>query len=132
MTAAKMANIYDFIQGLPNKFETQVGERGVKLSGGQRQRISLARVLAKKPSLLILDEATSSLDNESELLIQKAINDLKGRVTVLVIAHRLSTVMNSDRLMVIENGELAETGTPAELIKNTDSYLYKSYHVKDK
>ena len=132
VVAAKMANIYDFIQELPNKFETEVGERGVKLSGGQRQRISLARVLAKKPSLLILDEATSSLDNESESLIQKAINDLKGKVTVLVIAHRLSTIMNSDRLFVIENGKLIETGTPTELIKNVDSYLYKSYHIKDK
>lgn len=129
--ATKMANIYDFIQELPNRFETQVGERGVKLSGGQRQRISLARVLAKKPSLLILDEATSSLDNESESLIQKAINDLKGKVTVLVIAHRLSTIMNSDRLFVIENGKLVETGTPDELIKNIDSYLYKSSHIKD-
>lgn len=132
ITAAKMANIYDFVQGLPHKFETQVGERGIKLSGGQRQRISLARVLAKKPSFLILDEATSSLDNESESLIQEAINNLKGKVTVLVIAHRLSTVMSSDRLIVLENGKLVETGTPAELIKNSDSYLYKSYHIKDK
>ncbi|MBI2064705.1 MAG: ABC transporter ATP-binding protein [Candidatus Yanofskybacteria bacterium] len=132
ITAAKMANIYDFIQDLPNKFETQVGERGVKLSGGQRQRISLARVLAKKPSLLILDEATSSLDNESESLIQEAINGLKGKITVLAIAHRLSTVMNSDRLIVLDGGKLIETGTPDELIKNADSYLYKSYHVKDK
>src|SRR3989344_3133651 len=132
VTAAKMANIYDFIQELPNKFETQVGERGVKLSGGQKQRISLARVLAKKPSLLILDEATSSLDNESESLIQEAINGLKGKITVLAIAHRLSTVMNSDRLIVLDSGKLIEIGTPDELIKNSDSYLYKSYHVKDK
>lgn len=132
ITAAKMANIYDFIQELPDKFETQVGERGVKLSGGQRQRISLARVLAKKPSILILDEATSSLDNESESLIQQAIHNLKGKVTVIVIAHRLSTVMNSDRLMIIEDGKLVETGSPDKLIKNSDSYLYKSYHVKDK
>lgn len=129
--ASKMANIYDFIQELPNKFETQVGERGIKLSGGQRQRVALARVLAKKSSILILDEATSSIDNESEALIQKAINDLKGKVTVLVIAHRLSTVMNSDRIIVIDNGQLVESGVPDELIKNTDSYLYKSYHIKD-
>lgn len=127
--ASKVANIYDFIEGLPNKFETQVGERGVKLSGGQKQRVSLARVLARKPLLLILDEATSSLDNESESLIQKAINDLKGKVTVLVIAHRLSTVMNSDKLIVLENGKLVETGNPTELIKNPDSYLYKSFHT---
>lgn len=131
INASKMANIYDFIQELPNKFETQVGERGVKLSGGQRQRIALARVLAKKSSILILDEATSSIDNESEALIQTAINNLKGKITVLVIAHRLSTVMNSDRIIVIANGKLVEFGTPDELIKNTDSYLYKSYHIKD-
>src|SRR3989344_3754505 len=131
VNASKMANIYDFIQGLPNKFETQVGERGVKLSGGQRQRVSLARVLAKKSSILILDEATSSIDNESEALIQKSINNLKGKVTVLVIAHRLTTVMSSDRIIVIDNGKLIESGVPDELIKNADSYLYKSYHVKD-
>lgn len=130
--ASKMANIYDFIQGLPNKFETPVGERGIKLSGGQRQRVALARVLAKKSSILILDEATSSIDNESESLIQKAINNLKGKITVLVIAHRLSTVMNSDRIIVIDNGKLVESGAPTELIKNSDSYLYKSYHLNDK
>lgn len=130
--ASKMANIYDFIQELPDKFETQIGERGVKLSGGQRQRISLARVLAKKSSILVLDEATSSIDNESEALIQEAINNLKGKITVLIIAHRLSTVMNSDRIMVIDNGKLVESGAPAELIKNQDSYLYKSYHIENK
>lgn len=127
--AAKMANIYTFIQELPDKFETSVGERGVKLSGGQRQRISLARVLAKKPAILILDEATSALDNESEAMIQKAINDLKGKITVLVIAHRLSTVMNSDKLIVLNKGNIVETGTPDELIQRPDSYLYKSYHA---
>src|SRR3989338_5981307 len=112
--------------------KTQVGERGIKLSGGQRQRIALARVLAKKSSVLILDEATSSIDNESEALIQKSINNLKGKVTVLVIAHRLKTVMSSDRIIVIDNGKLIESGAPSELIKNQDSYLYKSYHIKDK
>lgn len=129
--AAKMANIYDFIQELPNKFETQVGERGVKLSGGQRQRISLARALAKKASILILDEATSSIDNESEALIQNSINDLRGKITVLAIAHRLSTVINTNRIIVIDTGKIIESGDPAELIKNIDSYLYKSFHVKD-
>lgn len=129
VTASKLANIYDFIQELPNKFDTPTGERGVKLSGGQKQRISLARALARKPSILILDEATSALDNESEALIQKAINNLKGKITVLVIAHRLSTVMNSDKIIVLDNGKVIETGTPQELIKNQDSYLYKSYHA---
>ncbi len=129
ITASKMANIYDFIQELPNKFDSPTGERGVKLSGGQKQRIALARALARKPSILILDEATSALDNESEALIQKAINDLKGKITVLVIAHRLSTVMNSDKIIVLDDGKIIETGTPQELIKNQDSYLYRSYHA---
>ncbi len=127
--ASKLANIYDFIQELPNKFDMPVGERGVKLSGGQKQRIALARVLARKPSILILDEATSALDNESEALIQKAINDLRGKITVIVIAHRLSTVMNSDKIVVLDSGKVIETGRPQELIKNQDSYLYRSYHA---
>lgn len=129
VTASEMANIYDFIQELPDKFNSQTGERGVKLSGGQKQRIALARALARKPSILILDEATSALDNESEALIQKAINNLKGKITVLVIAHRLSTVMNSDKIIVLDDGKIIETGTPQELIKNEDSYLYRSYHA---
>ena len=124
-----MANIYDFIQKLPNKFDTPVGERGVKLSGGQKQRIALARALARKPSVLILDEATSAFDNESEALIQKAIDNLRGKITVLVIAHRLSTVMSSDKIIVLGDGKVIETGTPQELIKNQESYLYKSYHA---
>lgn len=129
VTASKLANIYEFIQGLPEKFNTPVGERGVKLSGGQKQRIALARILAKKPSILILDEATSALDNESEALIQEAINNLKGRITVIIIAHRLSTVMNADSLIVLEKGEVVESGKPEELIKNKASYLYKSHHI---
>lgn len=129
VAASKMANIYDFIQELPKKFDTLSGERGVKLSGGQKQRIALARVLARKPSILILDEATSSLDNESEALIQKAINDLKGKITVLIIAHRLSTVMSSDKIIVLDSGKVIETGTPQELMRDQDSYLYRSYHA---
>lgn len=127
--ASKMANIYEFIQELPNKFDTPVGERGVKLSGGQKQRIALARALARKPAVLILDEATSALDNESEALIQKAINNLKGKITVLVIAHRLSTVMSSDKIIVLDKGTIVESGEPQELIKNQSSYLYRSYHA---
>lgn len=131
ISATKAANIYDYIENLPDKFKTVVGERGLKLSGGQRQRIALARVLAKKPEILILDEATSSLDNESEVLIQKAIMELKGRITVLIIAHRLSTVMNSDKLIVLEKGKIIEIGAPEELMKKTDSYLYKSHHLRN-
>lgn len=129
--AACMANIYDFIETLPKKFETIVGERGILLSGGQRQRIVLARVLARKPQVLILDEATSALDNESEALIQKSIDGLKGKITVLAIAHRLSTVKASDRLIVLDGGRVVENGPPAELLKDKDSYFFKVYHLRE-
>jgi len=128
--AARMADIYDFIENCPKKFETVIGERGVMLSGGQRQRIVIARVLARKPKILILDEATSALDNESEAEIKKVIENLKGRITVLVIAHRLSTVMNSDRLLIMENGRILEEGSPKELLKNKETYFYKVYNMK--
>ena len=131
MEAAKVANIYDFIQNQPKKFSTVVGERGIKLSGGQRQRIILARVIAKQPKILILDEATSALDNESEFLIQKAIDELKGKITILVIAHRLSTIMNSDMLFVLDNGKISEQGKPTELLKDKDSYFYKVYNIRE-
>lgn len=127
--ASKMANIYDTIQELPDKFSSVVGERGLKLSVGQRQRIVLARVLARQPKILILDEATSALDNESESLIQKTLEKLKNRVTILVIAHRLSTVMGCDKLVVLEGGQIIEQGSPDELLKNQDSYFYKTYSI---
>lgn len=128
--AATMADIYDFIQECPNKFSTVIGERGVQLSAGQRQRIVIARVLAKEPKLLILDEATSALDNESEVKIQKVIENLKGKLTVFVIAHRLSTVVNSDRLLVLENGKIVEQGVPRELLKDKKTYFYKIYNIR--
>ncbi|KKT29406.1 hypothetical protein A3G55_00430 [Candidatus Giovannonibacteria bacterium RIFCSPLOWO2_12_FULL_44_25] len=128
--AAKVANIYDFVESLPNKFDTAVGERGILLSGGQRQRIILARVLARRPQVLILDEATSALDNESESLIQKAIESLKGGVTVLAVAHRLSTVMVADRLLVLDGGKIIEEGAPKELLKDKDSYFFKVYNLR--
>lgn len=127
--AAKMANIYDFILSLPQKFDTVLGERGVKISAGQRQRIMLARTLARNPQILILDEATSALDNQSEAMIQKTINDLKGKITILVIAHRLSTIMNSDRLIVLDDGKIIEEGRPQELLKDKDSHFYKIYNI---
>ena len=127
--AAKMANIYDVIQDQPDTFRTVVGERGVKFSVGQRQRIVLARVLARKPKILILDEATSALDNESEALIQRALENLKQKMTIIIIAHRLTTVMGCDKLVAIENGRIIERGTPDELLKNTDSYFYRTYNV---
>ena len=128
--AAKKANIFDFIDSLPEGFQTIVGERGVRLSAGQRQRISIARALAKKPEILLLDEATSALDNESEVEIQKVIEKLKGDMTILVIAHRLSTVMDSDKLFVIENGKIEEQGSPKELLEDKESYFYKMYNIR--
>lgn len=129
--AAKMANIYDFIQSCPDKFSTIIGERGVLLSAGQRQRIIIARVLARKPKILLLDEATSALDNESEAKIQQVIKNLKGKITVLVIAHRLSTIVSSDRLIVLEKGKIIERGKPQELLKDKNSYFFKVYNIRE-
>jgi ATP-binding cassette subfamily B protein len=120
--AAKAANAHDFILALPEGYRTQVGERGVRLSGGQRQRIAIARALLKNPRVLVLDEATSALDAESEHLVQEALERLmKGR-TVLVIAHRLSTVKNADRVVVVEGGKVAESGTHDELVAANGLY----------
>jgi len=123
--AAKQANIYDFIMGLPEKFKTITGDRGVMLSGGQRQRIALARALAGKPALLLLDEATSALDHESEKLIQESIRALHGSMTVLIIAHRPSTVAEADTIFVLNHGRIEERGTPQELLQNRESYFYE-------
>ena len=127
--ATKTANIYDFVEGLPDKFNTVVGERGVKLSGGQKQRIVLARALARNPQILILDEATSAVDNESEAIIQEAIQNLKGKVTIIVIAHRINTIMRTDFVFVLENGRLVEFGQPNELNKDNASYLHRVYNL---
>lgn len=124
-TAAKQANIYDFIMGLPEGFKTITGDRGVMLSGGQRQRIALARALAGKLTLLILDEATSALDHESEKLIHESIRALHGKVTVLIIAHRPSTVAEADTILVLHHGSIVESGTPQELLQSHKSYFYK-------
>ena len=126
--ACKVANIYDFIMGLPAKFDTVVGNRGLKLSGGEKQRVSIARVVLKDPKILILDEATSSLDSISESLIQSALNAVMQNRTSIVIAHRLSTVIAADKIMVVENGEITETGTHSQLIDTSDKYreLYET------
>ena len=116
IAAAKRANIHEYVTSLPEGYETVIGERGVKLSGGQKQRLSIARVFLKDPPILILDEATSALDNTTEILIQQSLDELcKGRTTV-VVAHRLSTVKNADRIAVISEGKVTELGNHDELI----------------
>ena len=125
--AAKMANAIDFIKDMPLGFDTVIGEKGVKLSGGQKQRIAIARAILKNPPILILDEATSSLDTESEQLVQQAIEQLMKDRTVLVIAHRLSTVRNADKIIVMEKGRIIEKGKHSELYQKDGVYrrLYK-------
>jgi ABC-type multidrug transport system fused ATPase/permease subunit len=120
--AARLAQAHEFVAALPDGYATSVGERGVKLSGGQRQRLAIARAFLKDPPILILDEATSDLDAESEFLVQQALSELmKGR-TVLVIAHRLATVRHADRIVVIHAGRIAEVGRHDELLVRDGIY----------
>tara|TARA_B100000401_G_C52787352_1_gene711541 strand:+ start:155 stop:1795 length:1641 start_codon:yes stop_codon:yes gene_type:complete len=129
--AAKAANAIDFINELPDGFDTIIGERGTKLSGGQKQRLSIARAIFKNPKILILDEATSSLDSESEQKVKNAIDNLVKDRTVIVIAHRLSTIINSDKILVFENGSIIDSGAHDELINRSSAYK-KLYNLQFK
>jgi ATP-binding cassette, subfamily B, bacterial MsbA len=120
--AAKVSNSIEFIEKLDKKFDSDIGEDGVTLSGGQRQRLSIARAIAKDSPILILDEATSALDSATEKLVQSAINKMQQDRTTIIIAHRLTTIQNADRIIVLKNGEIIEQGTHTELIKNSDEY----------
>ena len=127
--ALKVANLYEFVQSLPEGLDTEVGERGTRLSGGQKQRLSIARVFLKNPPILIFDEATSSLDTESEALIQDAFNNISKGKTSIVIAHRLSTIADCDKIFVIEKGSVKEAGTHQELLAKNGAYA-RLYNVK--
>ena len=129
--AAKAANAEEFILKCENGYDTNIGNAGEKLSGGQKQRISIARAILKNPDILILDEATSSLDSESEKLIEDALSNLMKSRTSLVIAHRLSTIENADKILVINNGEIIEKGAHLELLKNSGAYK-KLYDIQYK
>jgi subfamily B ATP-binding cassette protein MsbA len=130
ISTCKFANAYDFIMETGKGFDTIIGERGIKLSGGQRQRISIARALLRNPQILILDEATSSLDTESEKLVQDALDRLMTTRTSIVIAHRLSTVRNADRIVVLDKGSINQIGTHDELIKSEDGVYKKLYDLQ--
>lgn len=128
--AAKIANAHDFIMEMPEKYQTNIGDRGSKLSGGQRQRLSIARAVLKNPPILILDEATSALDTESERLVQDALNALMKNRTSVVIAHRLSTILSADEILVMQKGEIVERGTHHELLA-TGRYYKKLYELQN-
>ena len=120
--ALRISHLTDFVDSLPNKIETKIGEGGMQLSGGQRQRIGIARAVLSRPALLVLDEATSALDGETEQSISKAISSLKGKVTIVIIAHRLSTVRDADNVLYLEDGEIIALGTFDEVRQEVPNF----------
>ena len=128
--ASKLAHCHEFISNLPEKYNTYVGERGIKLSGGERQRVAIARAILRNAPILVLDEATSSLDSHSESLIQDALDKLMKDKTVIVIAHRLSTIVKMDRIIFIDNGEIIEDGTHQQLIEKENGYYRKLWELQ--
>ena len=129
---AKMANLHEFIEGLPEKYETPVGERGIKLSGGQKQRLAIGRMLLSNPKIIVFDEATSNLDSESEKLIQKSLWKMARERTILIIGHRFSTVRKADRIVVLEDGEIVQVGNHEKLISDTNGLYYYLWHLQIK
>ena len=131
--ACHLACIDDYIESLPEKYDTVVGEGGVILSGGQRQRLAIARAFVQKTEIILFDEATSALDNETQQKIQQAINNMKKEYTILIIAHRLTTIINCDKICFIENGKIIASGTHEELLKSCPEYkhLYISEILKN-
>ena len=120
--AAKLANIHNFIQTLPKAYKTQVGERGIKLSGGQKQRVAIARTILADPKIIVFDEATSQLDSKSESLIQESLWKIAKNRTIIIIAHRFSTIMGADKIIVLEDGSVAQTGSHQDLAKKKGIY----------
>ncbi len=132
IAASKMANLHDFIDSLPHKYDTQVGERGVKLSGGQKQRLAIARMILSQPDIIIFDEATSQLDSESEKLIQDAFWKAAKNKTTLIIAHRLSTITRAEKIVVMEHGQIVEVGSHRQLLANKDSLYSRFWNLQTK